>query len=161
MREKESHDSAVCELLLVLFSLGALLCILSRRGMFDLPFLQPGEEERWIAVILALDASMAGSLLSWYVLPVTTLAFGAVSALAGVGILDLDFAWWRRLILLIVTAALHFLLCGWSLGAASEMRRLLAGRGHRRRFSLVSLALALLTAVSAALVLYLCQHGLI
>ena len=80
MMEEKHHDSAVCELLLILFSVGALICILYRRGIFDLKLPLSGSEEEWIAVLLAIDAFMAGSLLCRLVLPMSTLAFGAVSA---------------------------------------------------------------------------------
>ena len=160
MRETNA-DPAVCELLLVLFSLGALLCIFLRRGLLDLELPVWGAEGEWIAVILAIDAAMAGSLLCRFLLPVTTLAFGAVSVIVGTRVLDLEENWWRWLLLLFIAAALHFLLCAWSLGTAAEIRRLITDRGHRRQLCGVSLLLMLTAASSAALVMLLFQHGLI
>ena len=89
MRDTKETGSAVCELLLVVFFLGALLCTLRRAGIFGLPFTPPGGAASWIAGILAVDAVMAGSLLAWYVLPVTTLLFGAAASAAGNALLDM------------------------------------------------------------------------
>ena len=67
MKERNA-DFAVCELTLVLFSLGALCSILCRSGVLGFQLQLPGTMEEWIAGVLALDAFMAGSLLCWFIL---------------------------------------------------------------------------------------------
>lgn len=161
MKEIKNTESAVCELLLLLFSLGTLLFILHRSGMIGITLRLPGTIEEWIAAILALDAFMAGSLLCWFILPVTTLAFGAAAAAAGSMILELDRTWWRYLLLLLTTVPLHFLISGWSLSTASEIRQVFAGHGHKRHPYGVSLVLMIVAICASALVMYLFQHGLI
>lgn len=160
MSEK-NHDSAVCELLLILFSAGALMCILYRRGIFDLKLSLPGTEEEWIAAILAVDAFMAGSLLCRFVLPMSTLVFGALSAIVGARILALHETWWRWLLLLLIAVSLHFVLSGWSLCTAAELRRALIGRGTRRRVIGSAALLAILGFLGSAAVMYLFRLGLV
>ncbi|MBQ7693164.1 MAG: hypothetical protein IJT29_06110 [Oscillospiraceae bacterium] len=161
MRDTKETGSAVCELLLVVFFLGALLCTLRRAGIFGLPFTPPGGAASWIAGILAVDAVMAGSLLAWYVLPVTTLLFGAAASAAGNALLDMPDLWWRQLLLLGLTVPIHFVLSGWSLTAAGEMRKALTAHGRGRSTCAAALLLLLGTACAASLVYFLLQHGLI
>ena len=161
MKGTKETGSAVCELLLILFFLGALFATLRRAGIFGLPFTPPGGAASWIAGILAVDAVMAGSLLAWYVLPVTTLLFGAAASAAGNLILDTPDLRWRQLLLLALTVPLHFVLAGWSLTAAGQMRRLLKTHGRGRSVCAAALLLMLGTAGAAYLVYDLLQHGLI
>lgn len=161
MRETKETGSAVCELLLIVFFLGALLATLGRVGVFGLALALPGNTASWIAGILAADAVMAGSLLAWYVLPVTTFVFGAAASAAGNAILDTPDLWWRQLLLLGLTVPLHFVLSGWSLTTAGQMRRSLTVRGHGKSTCALALLLMLGAACAASLVYFLLQHGLI
>ena len=83
MKGTKETGSAVCELLLILFFLGALFATLRRAGVFGFVIVPTEGAAFWIAGVLAADAVMAGSLLAWYVLPVTTLILGAAASAAG------------------------------------------------------------------------------
>lgn len=161
MRETRDSDLAVCELLLAAFFLGALARILCGDGFLALIPELPGPAPVWIAAILACDASMAGSLPARYVLPLSTLALGAVSASVGAAILALGPDWWRQLLLLLLSVPLHFLAAGWSLTTAGRMRRLLAGHGGGGRPCAVSLLVFVAAASAAGLVFTLFRHELL
>ncbi len=159
MREKENVRSSPCELLLVLFFLGALLRILFGSGVFGTALQVPDAAPAWIAALLLSDAVMSGSLLAAIVLPAVTFVFGAVSAEIGSAVLALEGGWWRQLLLLLSSVPLHFLLSGWSISTALQLRRFLTGRRQRLLVCGTALWLTVLTASAAGLVLWLTYHG--
>ena len=150
------------ELLLLLFSCGALFGILYREKDAHLLSLIPGSRGGWFILIFALDASMIGSVLAWYTLPLNTLVFGLVSSFdaAEVSALGPRDAW-PQLILLLLTVPLHFMLCAWSLQTAGKLRGLLFGRGYAKRVYLLSLFLMVLAYLVCALLLFLGLRAII
>lgn len=129
MKENKARNTWDCELLLFFFTVGALAGILYRKETSAFLLAIPGSSVGCMVILLAFDASMTGSLLAGWSLPLVTLAFGAATAMEAEGVLALGLPLaWRQLLLLALITPLHFLLGSWNMHAASLMRRLLRGR---------------------------------
>ena len=130
------------ELLLLLFTTGALLGMLYRNRMAEFLKLIPGSTVGCFAALLAFDASMTGSLFAWLTFPLITLLFGAAAAAEAFGILSAGMSAARdRLILLALITPLHFLLSVWNMQTAGRMYRALKARGVEGRAAIISFLL--------------------
>ncbi len=128
-----------CELLLILFAAGALSGTVYRERAAELLTSISDSISVLFIVILASDASMTGSPLAWLTFSVNTFVFGTAASIEASEILTMGFRdAWRRLLILTTITPLHFLLSAWSLRSAGRIRRIMRGRGHDRRFWLVS-----------------------
>lgn len=142
MNQPRSSKPLYCVLLLLLFSSGALVGTLYREKTTELLQRIPDTTTGCFAIVLALDASMTGSLLARLTFPLITFIIGAVSAIEASGILSLGLrAARQRLLILAVITPLHFLISMWSLQTAGRLRRSLRAQGHGEQVYIVTFLL--------------------
>lgn len=132
-----------CEILLLFFVIGALGGTLFREKTAELLLRIPHSTVGCFAAILALDASLTGTLLAWVTFPLITLFFGTAATAEASEILTLGlYAARERLFALAVITPLHFFLGVWSLHTAGKLRRTLCHRGREGKIYILSFMLA-------------------
>lgn len=156
MNDLRATKKPDCVLLLLFFVFGALLGMLYRERTAEFLQLIPGSTVGCFAAILALDASMTGSLFSWLTFPLITLIFGLVAAAetSEIVTLGLDASPQRLLVLALITP-LHFLLSAWSLHTAGKLRRSLCRHRHEGQMYIVSFLLMGMTYLICIGLIYL------
>ena len=145
-----------CELLLLLFAVGALSGTIYRKLTAKFLLMMPGSAFGCFVLVLVLDASMTASLFSWLSFPTVTIAFGAVAAeeaseLMSVGVNNS----WQRLLVLTVTISLHFLLSVCNMRTAGILRQNLRGSRRTEKIYLLSFLLMSFAYLICASLIYL------
>ena len=156
MNHSRASKQPDCVLLLLFFVSGALLGMLYRERTAEFLQLIPGSTVGCFAAILAMDASMTGSLFSWLTFPLITLIFGAAAEAEASEIVSIGLdASPQRLLVLTLITPLHFLLSAWSLHTAGKLRRTLCRQRHEGQMYIVSFLLIGMTYLICIGLIYL------
>lgn len=161
LRENSAGSFYDSEVLLVLFTVGALAEVLFEKRVSEIMQRIVASESLCVAGLLVIDSFVACAPLGCLILPLTTLCFGLFSASETSLIVQGDLIrQWPRLAWLMFVIALHFVIGTWGLHTAYRVQTLLRHKGKVTWLYGLSLVCMILGWIGCFLTLYLarCAH---